>query len=59
MREKFIRLREYQLRVADRIYQFYYHSLVYEIVLHIKKRTGLIGNYKILYGEYMGDAIMI
>ncbi len=59
MREKFIRLREYEIREAERNYQFYYHSLVYEIVLHIKKRTGLIGNYKILYGEYMGDAIMI
>lgn len=59
MREKFIRLREYEIREAERNYQFYYHSLVYEIFLYIKKRTGLFGNYKILYGEYMGDAIMV
>ncbi|MCM1425645.1 MAG: hypothetical protein NC118_03490 [Eubacterium sp.] len=59
MREKFIRLREYEIKEIERNYQFYYHSLVYEIFLNIKKSTALFENYKLLYGEYMGGAIMV
>lgn len=59
MSERFIRLREYEIKEVERNYQFYYHSLVYEILLHIRKGIGLFKNYKLLYGEYMGGAIMV
>lgn len=59
MHERFIRLREYEIREVERNYYFYYHSLVYEIFTQFKKRINLFGNYKLLYGEYMGDAIMV
>lgn len=56
MKEKFIRLREYELREVERGYQFYYHSLVYEIFCCLKKRIPVLADFKVLFGEYMGKA---
>ena len=59
MKKKFIRLREYEIREVEWGYQFYYHSLVYEILRCLKERIPILANFHVMFGEYMGKAIQI
>lgn len=54
LEKRFIRLREYEIQAAQWKYQFYYHSLVYEIILRMKKEISELGTIQVLFGEYMG-----
>lgn len=59
MKGKFIRLREYEIKEVERGYQFYYHSLIYEIFSCLKKRIPMLADFKVLFGEYMGKAYLV
>lgn len=59
MKKKFIRLREYEIREVEWYYQFYYHSLVYEIFRCLRERLELFSQYQLLFGEYMGKVYRI
>lgn len=56
LQKKFIRLREYEIGEIERDYQFYYHSLIYEIFCCLKKRIEILAGFQVLFGEYMGKA---
>lgn len=59
MSERYVRLREYESAKVIRDYQFFYHSLVFEIFSHLKERIEILNDYQLLYGEFMGEAIPI
>lgn len=68
VRERFIRVQNYELDEVSKVYSEYYNALMYRIIksmggliMHTVSESGvgLSDNFQIMYGEYMGSAAVI